>query len=123
MEIRVTSKAPSLLSFLLYKKRSLLGASLSDMTNIATEVPSTFSFQLLFELWSQFGDLLFNESVELYVIAGCVCSSWEFSSRLLVVFLFREAEHSRIANHVASSVFVGFWSRTCALTCFLSPNR
>ena len=39
-----------------------------------------------------------SESVEIHGIAEDVCSSWEFCSRLLVVFLLREAKYSRVVN-------------------------
>jgi len=94
----VTGKAPCFLSFWLYKKRSLLGASLCDMTDLKTEVASTFFFQLLLQLWSQFWNLLLSESVNLHCIAEGVCSSWEFCSRLLIVSVLREAKNQMGVN-------------------------
>jgi len=61
-------------------KSSPLGASLCDVINFVTEVASTFFFE----------DLLLSQSVDLHGIAGGGCSS---GSRLLVVFLVREAKH------------------------------
>jgi hypothetical protein len=46
MGIGVTGRALSLLSFWLDKKSSLLGTSLCDVANLATEVASTFFFEL-----------------------------------------------------------------------------
>jgi len=47
----VTDKDPSLLSFLLHKESSVLGASLCDMTDLARGVALAFCFQLLPQLW------------------------------------------------------------------------
>jgi len=69
MGIGVSDKAPSFSVFRLHKKSSLLGVSLCDMTDLATEVASTFFFQLLLHLWSRFWNLLLSESVELHCIA------------------------------------------------------
>ena len=70
-------------------KSSLLGGSLCDVTNFATEVASKFPLELFLQLWSLFEDLLLSESVDLHGIAGGGCSS---GPRLFVVFLVREAK-------------------------------
>jgi len=69
MIIGVTGRGSSVLICWLHKKSSLLGASLCDVTDFATEAVSSFSFKLLLQLCSQFGDLLLNESVDLH--ASC----------------------------------------------------
>ena len=73
-------------------------ASLCDMTELATEEISILSFELFLQIWSQFRDLHLSESVNLHGIARSAYSWREFCSRLLIVFLVREAKYLRVVN-------------------------
>jgi hypothetical protein len=95
----VTGRALSLLSFLASQEEQLSRASLCDMTDLATEVALTFSIQLFLQIWSQFGDLLLNESVELQGVAMCSFRhSLELVGISLQAFCAKEAKHYEFVN-------------------------